>query len=141
MLLGTDNAVTRVSAFTTLLQPHLPPIDTINATLRTKSGVSGTLAMSFGTTFKGSGFAVACEQGTVTVLEGKVTVQKSGVEETQEYEKTDYGVRQEVKAWCESLTSGFQHPSQMPEEALEDLRLVSAEMPECSCPVLMLFAA
>ena len=90
--------------------------------------MAGTVSISFGTTFKGSGFAVACEHGTVTVLHGKVTVQKEGVEETQEFDTAGAGVPQEIKAWCESLTSGFQHQSQMPEEALEDLKIVSPEL-------------
>lgn len=51
-LLGSDKPVA-ISAYTTLLQKHLPPVDTVNAIWKTESGASGTFSVSFGTTFKG----------------------------------------------------------------------------------------
>ena len=58
------------------LQAHLPPADTLDAILLTRSGISGTFSLSFGTTFSDSTIAIACRHGTVTVSDRgkKVTV-------------------------------------------------------------------
>lgn len=125
LLLGPANAPERVSAFTAQLQEHLPPVDTVDATWRTKSGVSGTFSVSFGTTFKGSEYVVACEKGTVAVLRGKVVVTRDGEEEVKEFADSASGVKEEVKAWGEAIAAGKQDPRQTPEEALNDLKLVS----------------
>ena len=50
LLLGTENSVTHLSAFSTQLQKHLPPVDTVDATMKTKSGAMGTFCVSFGST-------------------------------------------------------------------------------------------
>ncbi|ORY15287.1 hypothetical protein BCR34DRAFT_478069 [Clohesyomyces aquaticus] len=125
LMLGKDQPV-KVSAFTTQLQPHLPPVDTLNATILLKSGASGTLALSFGTTFTGSEYAVACEKGTVWVSRGKVVVTKDGKEEEKNFPDEGNGVKQEIKGWAESLERGAINERQAPEEALEDLKLLEA---------------
>lgn len=124
LLLQPENVTVRVSAFTAQLQEHLPPVDTVDATWKTKSGVSGTFSVSFGTTFSGSEYTVACEKGTVTILRSTVKVVKDGKEETKEFGSEGSGVKQEVKAWSEGIGSGQQDPRQSPEEALKDLELV-----------------
>ncbi|OCK82602.1 oxidoreductase-like protein family [Lepidopterella palustris CBS 459.81] len=126
LLLGSENAPVRTSAYTTLLQPHLPPVDTLDATVKTKSGVNGTFAVSFGTTFSGCEYAVACEKGTLTVFRGKVVVTNDGKEETKEFPEEGNGVKEEVRAWGESLVAGKVNPRQAPEEALADLEVLEA---------------
>jgi len=126
MMLGSANDITRVSAFTTQLQEHLPPVDTVNAIMKTKTGISGTFSVSFGTTAKGSGYTIACEHGTVTVLRSQVVVQKDGHEETKSFPDEGSGVKQEVRAWSEGLAIGTQDPRQSPDEALKDLAVVRA---------------
>ncbi|EON69762.1 hypothetical protein W97_09025 [Coniosporium apollinis CBS 100218] len=126
LLLQPENAPTRVSAFTARLQEHLPPVDTVDATWKTKSGVSGTFSVSFGTTFSGSEYTLACEKGTVTVLRSMVKIVKDGKEETKEFSGEGAGVKQEVKAWGEGIESGNQDPRQTPEEALKDLEVLEA---------------
>jgi predicted dehydrogenase len=125
LLLGADNAPVQTSAYTTQLQPHLPPLDTLDASVKLKSGVTGTFSVSFGTTFTGSEYAVACEGGTVWVSRGKVIVTKDGKEEVKEFKEEGNGVKQEIKAWGEALEKGKVHPRQSPEEALRDLEMVS----------------
>ncbi|KAJ3197058.1 hypothetical protein HK101_006242 [Irineochytrium annulatum] len=49
--------VDRVAAFTSLHTPHLAPMDTVDATIKTTTGVSGTFSVSF-----------ACGAGTLTRL-------------------------------------------------------------------------
>jgi predicted dehydrogenase len=126
LLLGEDAAPTKVSAFTAQLQEHLPPLDTLNATVQLKNGASGTLSISFGTTFSGSEYAVACEKGSVWVSRGKVVVTQDGKEEVKEFPEEGNGVKQEVRAWAESLVNGNANPAQSPEEALKDLELLEA---------------
>lgn len=131
-MLGAEHEPVLTSAVTAQLQPHLPPLDTVDAVLRLKSGGSGTLSISFGTTFSGSEYAVACEKGTVVrTFEkfGKVVVKKDGKEvESKEFPDEENGVNQEIKAWAEALEKGTPNPLQSPEQALADLALVSLDL-------------
>lgn len=81
--------------------------------------------MSFGTTFSGMEYHIACENGTVSIIGNKVTVHKTG-EETVEKDFPDEGsgVKQEVAAWVEALVAGKPNPRQSPEEALADLEIL-----------------
>ena len=127
LLLGSKARMTKLSAFTAQLQPHLPPIDTANATIKLANGSSGTLAISFGTTFTGAEWIVACEKGTVEVQRGKVIVVEDGKESTKEFPDDGNGVKQEIKAWADSIASGRSESLQSPEEALADLEIVSRQ--------------
>ncbi|KAF2011506.1 NAD(P)-binding protein [Aaosphaeria arxii CBS 175.79] len=126
LLLGDAAKPVKIAAFSTQLQEHLPPVDTLQATILLKNGSSGTFDVSFGTTFTGSEYAVAAEKGTVTVTRGKVVVKKDGQEEVQEFPDEGNGVKQEVKAWAEGLVKGEANSEQSPEEALKDLELLEA---------------
>lgn len=126
MLKGGGEKINAVSAFTAQLQSHLPPVDTLNATLKLESGSSGTLSISFGTTDKGSEYMVACEKGSVHVSRGTVTVLREGKEEVNRFEDEGNGVKQEIKAWAESLEKGQRNEAQSPEEALSDLKILEA---------------
>ncbi|KAH9871403.1 hypothetical protein IAQ61_005582 [Plenodomus lingam] len=126
MLQGGGEKIHGVSAFTAQLQKHLPPVDTLNSTLKLGSGASGTLSVSFGTTDKGSEYMVACEKGSVHVSRGKVTVVKEGKEVVKEFGDEGNGVGQEIKAWSESLEKGQRNEAQSPEEALSDLKILEA---------------
>jgi predicted dehydrogenase len=128
MLLGEAAKPTTVSAYTTLLQPYLPPVDTVDAIWRTKSGISGTFSVSFGTTVSDSEYSVACEKGSVTVVGSTVTVRQGqegeGSSTEKDFSSQGSGVKQEVAAWAESLVSGQANPRQAPEEALADLEIL-----------------
>lgn len=128
LLQGGDEKISKLSAFTAQLQEHLPPVDTLHASLQTTSGVSGTLSISFGTTDSGSEYVVAAEKGTVTVTRGKVEVTKDGTTETQEFPDEGSGVKQEVKAWAEGLAAGKPNARQGAMEALEDLKILEAAL-------------
>jgi predicted dehydrogenase len=128
LLEAGGETVKRLSAFTAQLQEHLPPVDTLHATLQLGSGQSGTLSVSFGTTDSGSEYVVASEKGTVTVTRGKVVVRRDGKEETKEFPEEGSGVKQEVKAWAEGLAQGKPNEKQSPEEALADLQVIEAAL-------------
>lgn len=54
-----------------------------------------------------------------------MTIERNGLEEKKSYPDMGSGVKQEVKAWGESIVSGKWNAAQSPEEALKDLQLVS----------------
>ncbi|KAI0412178.1 hypothetical protein F5X98DRAFT_382915 [Xylaria grammica] len=126
-LLGEDHAIANVIALTSLITSHLPPKDTINAILQTKSGAVGSYIHSTGTTMQAYDFHVACEHGYVKATPDKVvTVRGLGADAKSEekiFEKSS-GVKEEVQAWAEALISGKPHPEQTPELALGDLELL-----------------
>ncbi|KAI1467800.1 NAD(P)-binding protein [Daldinia caldariorum] len=126
-LLGAENAAESLVAETALVSSHLPPVDSINAIVKTKSGVVGSYITSVGTTMNAFEFHIACEQGVVKVESAKVVtargVGKDAVEEEKVFERTS-GVKEEVHAWAESILSGIPNPNQTPEQALADLELI-----------------
>ncbi|KZF26558.1 NAD(P)-binding protein [Xylona heveae TC161] len=124
LLLSEENAIMRVSAFSAQLQPHLPPVDTLDAVLRTKTGVTGTWSVSFGTSLTGNQYTVACDNGTVTAGRGYVVVTRDGKEERKEFPNEGSGVKQEVHAWATGILEGKQDPRQTPHEALRDLEIL-----------------
>ncbi|KAI9852205.1 MAG: hypothetical protein M1838_001442 [Thelocarpon superellum] len=127
-LLGPSNAITRISAQTTQLQPHLPPVDTLDATLKLATGGTGTFSVSFGTTLPGWEYSIACEGGSVTVGPTEVTVRRGEGENQAESRKAfpnqGMGVKQEVKAWAEGLHCRRLDGAQTPLEALRDLEIL-----------------
>jgi len=128
LLLGEAAKPTALTAYTTLLQEHLPPVDTVNSVWHTKSGISGTFSVSFGTTLSGSEYTVACEKGSVTIVGSKVTVrlgeESEGNISVTEFKDEGNGVKQEVAAWAESISDGEPNPKQSPEQALGDLEIL-----------------
>jgi predicted dehydrogenase len=129
LLQGGGEAPAKVSAFTAQLQQHLPPVDTMHATVQLGSGASGTVSISFGTTEKGSEYLVAAQKGTVHVSRGKVTVTRDGKQgDVKEFADEGSGVKQEVRAWAESLEKNEANPAQSPEEALKDLQVLEAAL-------------
>jgi hypothetical protein len=84
--------------------------------------------MSFGTTWSGSEFSVACENGSVAVTGKKVEVRR-GLQKDGDSTVKEFGgdnVKAEVKAWAESIAiaNGKPHPYQSPEQALGDLEIL-----------------
>lgn len=136
LLSGTGVKVERVSANTCLLQDYLPPVDTVDATFRLDNGSTGTFSVSFGTTFSGAEWSVACEKGWVSVDRSTVKSKaKDGEEKTDEVpdeiqEKGEHvpigSVMPEVFAWAKSLQEGKWDKRQSAEEGLADLEILQA---------------
>jgi predicted dehydrogenase len=122
--MGPENPLVSLSANTTQLREHLPPVDTIDATAKANNGATGTISISFGTTFKGSEWTVACEDGVVSISGSKVTIG----DKTEDIQDERTGVPPEVRAWGEALTAGKVNERQSPEEALADLELIEASL-------------
>lgn len=126
-LLGPEHAIDSLIAQTSLVQPYLAPVDSINAVMKTKSGAVGSYIHSCGTTMETREYHIACEHGQVKASADKVvTVQGTGKNakvEEKVFEWTS-GVKEEVHAWAESIVSGKPHPDQTPELALGDVELL-----------------
>ena len=134
---GEGTYIENLSAHTAQLQSHLPPADTVDATMKTNTGVTGSFSVSFGTTLPDDfEYRVACERGSVTVREGSVAVRREGREEAESREFPDEGegVMQEVEAWAKGIVEGGKtelRRRQNPEEALADLEVVSGKVFYC----------
>ncbi|KAL9113999.1 MAG: hypothetical protein Q9187_007529 [Circinaria calcarea] len=152
LLLGPSDPIVRLSAYTTQLQPHLPPVDTVAASLQTQSGATGTFSLSFGTSLRDCEWVVACKGGCVRVsLLGAVpTVTtivvgggESGEEKKEQVEVANErtGVPPEVRKWTEALVAGRRNDRQMPEEALADLELVSGWIFRSAIVIVILYSS
>lgn len=125
LLLGTDAQPATLSAYSSLLQKHLPPHDTITSIWQTKDGISGTFAISFGSTYAARDTTIIAEKGSVSIVSDKVIVRKFDGETTEKAVTWgDFGVKNEVAAWAASLEAGKPDPKQSPGEALADLELL-----------------
>lgn len=123
LLLSGDKADT-ARAFTAQVQPHLIPLDTVNAIVRTKSGISGTFQQSVGTLLSAFKWDFGYEKGSVTIEGDTVIVKPAEGETTSQDYKYTSGVSEEVAAWAEALQAGKPNPLQSPEEALGDLEFL-----------------
>ncbi|RTE77245.1 hypothetical protein BHE90_008278 [Fusarium euwallaceae] len=122
MLLTTRAADVR--AQTAQTQPHLPPIDTVNAVVRLESGVSGVYQQSAGSRLSAFDFDFSYEKGMVSVSGDKVTVKPlEGEAIVKEFERTS-GVSEEVEAWGKALLAGKPDERQSVEKALGDLEFL-----------------
>lgn len=130
LLLGANYRPKSLSAYTALLQPHLPPVDTVNSIWQTANGISGTVQISFGTSLSGDEYTIACYNGSVVVSRDTVSVrsgeEKDGNVTTRVLPASGSGVKAEVKAWAEGIESGGENGLQSPAEALADLELLEA---------------
>ncbi|KAK7730070.1 hypothetical protein SLS57_001730 [Botryosphaeria dothidea] len=146
---------TTLAAFTSQLQPHLPPVDTLDAIVRLSSGAAGHVSVSFGTTHPFAiEWRVSCERGSVAVGRGALigapegggrghsvvvtragaAAKEGGVEEERvefaEAARGGTGVPQEVGVWAEALVRGGGvgqlDARQSPREALRDLEILEA---------------
>ena len=123
-LSGEANSADTVQAFTAQTQPYLPPIDTVNAIIRTKSGATGTYQHSAGSTLSAFEWDLGYEKGAIKINGQAVTVTPVNGEKTvKQFERTS-GVADEVAAWAQSLVDGKPNPLQSPEEALADLEFL-----------------
>ncbi|WYZ44976.1 hypothetical protein EsH8_VIII_000292 [Colletotrichum jinshuiense] len=118
------NEIDTLVAFTNQIQDYLPPVDTADVILKTRSGVTGVFQISRGTTLRADEWTVACEEGWVKIENEKVTISRNGQVEVKILPNERTGVPPEMRAWRASLSAGKLRPEQEPEAALADLELV-----------------
>lgn len=123
-LSGEANAAANVHAVTDLVHDHLPPIDTVNAIIKTRSGATGIYQHSVGSLLSAFEWDIGLEKGTVRAAGDTVTVTPvGGKPAAKDFARTS-GVGEEVAAWAEALQTGKPNPLQSPEEALADLEFL-----------------
>ena len=128
LLNAANDEIKDITAFTSLLQKKLPPVDTVHALIESRGGRHGTFCVSFGTEFK-SGFEieVVTTTGRVTVTPTQVeSVGKSFSEPKKDEFQFGSGVKPEISAFVAGITAGEVNKRQSPEEALRDLQVLEA---------------
>lgn len=124
LLAGEGNKPESVQAFTAQMCEHLPPIDTLNAIVKTQSGASGSFQHSAGSLLQTFEWSFSYEKGSVKIVGETVTVKPvDGEESVKEFSRTN-GVTEEVAAWAWSIIDGKVNPLQTPEQALADLEFM-----------------
>lgn len=118
LLLGAD-VIVQLSACSTQLQKHLTPVDAVDAIMKTKSGATGTISISFRTEW-----TIACEGGTVSISKSVITTVINGKEEKTVVQDEATGVPSKLRKWVKALLAGSQNERQRP-ETLADLELAS----------------
>ncbi|KAL5335388.1 hypothetical protein BJX70DRAFT_401595 [Aspergillus crustosus] len=121
LILGRgNNALKSLSAQTTQLQPHLPPLDTVDAIAKTASGATGVITISYGSKFKDTVLEFTSERGVVSLVDDRLTV--NGV--TTDIPFEGEGVKEEVQAFAASIAGRKLDARSSPEEALADLEIL-----------------
>ena len=131
LLAAARQSITQVTAFTSLLQPHLAPLDTVTAMAKVGNKNGGQVCISYGAEFKSDfEIQVVTDRGAVTVLPTVVAVLTK--DPNGERNERIVGVRPgpaikaEVAAFAESIRTGRVDPRGTPEEALADLYVLQA---------------
>jgi len=113
------NPLATVSAQCSLQQPHLAPIDTIEATIEAKKGTQGTLSLSYGSESNDQIYDFIYGSSSIT-LDGDILTDRG------EIPFTGRGVTSEMRVFACSILdrSGVVHQRMSPEEALADLEVM-----------------
>ncbi|THC90024.1 hypothetical protein EYZ11_010511 [Aspergillus tanneri] len=125
LILGSKDPLATLSAQSCLQQQHLAPVDTVDAVVRTQSGATGVVSLSYGSVFNESTFEFTCAEGVVMLNGDRIMVNGDGYEIPFE----GRGVSREIEEFgrCIVEDTGIAQ-SLRPEEALADLeRATSAE--------------
>ena len=121
LILGSTEQITTVSAQSYLQQSYLPPVDTVDAVVKTGSGATGVISLSWGSPFSKHSFEFACEKGAVALNGDDVTV--NGVTHPVEFDGK--GVSLEVAKFATAIANGQAiEKRQSPQEALADLEIL-----------------
>ena len=123
-LQGEQNKPHSVQAISDQVQENLPPIDSINAIIKTTSGASGVFQHSQGTTMNAFEFDFAFEKGSVKICEDIVTITPVDGETVTKSFPRSSGVGEEVQAWANGLSSGSMDEMQSCHQGLQDLEFM-----------------
>ncbi|GKZ35545.1 hypothetical protein AbraIFM66950_006208 [Aspergillus brasiliensis] len=132
LLAALGRKVTAVTAHTTSLREDLPPVDTVHAILRTDNGRSGTYISSVGIEAKRAmEFEIVTDRGSITYRPFQMEILSKQCrggewEETSEPAPLIWGVKEEVAAFAEGISTGNLDPRLSCSEALEDLKILEA---------------
>jgi len=117
--------IAAVSATTSLVNPQLPPVDTVNAALRFVNGVQGVYLASYAVGAPWPPYLhVVGDHGALRVIRGEIEITSGGVTRTLHSDKFD-GVQKELAAFATAIRQATPHRNP-PAEALRDLAVVEA---------------
>ncbi|RAL04788.1 60S ribosomal eL32 domain-containing protein [Aspergillus ibericus CBS 121593] len=120
LILGKEDALAAVSAMLSLQQEHLAPVDTVDAAVKTKSGATGTVYLSYGAAENETVFEFKCDKGVVSLNLDRVTADGESFDVPYE----GRGVNYELAAFVESIRQGELEEGLRPEEAMADLEIM-----------------
>ncbi|KAF7588599.1 hypothetical protein BBP40_005484 [Aspergillus hancockii] len=121
LILGQGDGLDTVNAHTTLQKEHLAPVDTVDALVKTRSGATGVISVSYGSEFNDSVFEFTCTEGVVTLDFDRLTVNGKGSDVPFE----GRGVNKELTEFAESIVTQAGVATRLrPEEALADLEVM-----------------
>ena len=121
LILGSSDPLVTLSAQSCLQQQHLAPVDTVDAAVKTRSGATGVVSISYGSTLSDSTFEFTCDGGVVSLNGDRMTVNGAG------YEVPFEGrcVNKEIGEFGASIVAGTSIAKALrPEEALADLEVM-----------------
>ncbi|KAE8395684.1 hypothetical protein BDV23DRAFT_144566 [Aspergillus alliaceus] len=123
LILGQGDGLATVAAHASLRQEHLAPVDTVDALLKTRSGATGVVSVSYGSEINDSVFEFTCADGIVKLDFDRLTVNGEGYDVPFE----GRGVNKELAEFVESINSGAGIATRLrPEEALADLEVMES---------------
>ncbi|KOS19914.1 Uncharacterized protein ESCO_005757 [Escovopsis weberi] len=130
MLLGAgegadENRPDQVQAFSALVEPLLPPVDSVAAIIRTRRGAAGVFQLSVSSASSAFEWDFAYRGGRVRVAGDTVTVRPRGAaeDEVREFARAS-GVAEEVAAWAEGMRAGRVDALQEASEGLGDVEFI-----------------
>ncbi|KAI9733438.1 MAG: hypothetical protein M1834_003522 [Cirrosporium novae-zelandiae] len=122
--------IASVCAVTGRLRRDLGDVDTVDALLKTRNGVSGTFTVSYGMDALDDGWMVICEKGVVRIKRNKVLLGEEVVFDAGNGNEAleAPGVKEELEAWAEGLRKGdvSMDPRLSTEEAIADLEVLES---------------
>ncbi|KAE8346443.1 hypothetical protein BDV24DRAFT_147599 [Aspergillus arachidicola] len=77
LILGQSDGLAMVAAHSSLRQEHLAPVDTVDALVKTRSGATGVLSVSYGSEINDSLFEFTCAGGVVTLDFDRLTLSEA----------------------------------------------------------------
>ncbi|KAE8131583.1 hypothetical protein BDV38DRAFT_275805 [Aspergillus pseudotamarii] len=77
LVLGQSDGLAMVAAHSSLRQEHLAPVDTVDALVKTRSGATGVLSVSYGSEINDSVFEFTCADGVVTLDFDRLTLSEA----------------------------------------------------------------
>jgi predicted dehydrogenase len=126
-----------VAALSTQASPHLPPADTLSATLRFASGVMGSyLACYAAASPWPPALHIVGDAGSLRVERGRIDLTRGGATETISCPARD-GLENELAAFADAIQHGVPHRN-TPQEALADLQVVEAILEASTRPFLVI---
>jgi glucose-fructose oxidoreductase len=121
LILGESDGLATVNAHTSLQQEYLAPVDTVDALVKTRSGATGVISVSYGSEFNDSVFEFTCAEGIVTLSFDRLMVN----EDVSDVPFEGRGVNKELAAFAESIITQAGIATRLrPEEALADLEVM-----------------